>query len=95
LSLSHDIVVKQLGGAIEVESAPGTTRFIIRLPRADPGAHLKTRSAAEPRSALRACGLKAAAGSAGVALRRVAAPVTDRGRPKRAQTLQTFEFTSR
>jgi GAF domain-containing protein len=37
LSLSHDIVVKQHGGAIEVESAPGSTRFIIRLPRADPG----------------------------------------------------------
>jgi signal transduction histidine kinase len=41
LSLSHDIVVKQHGGAIDVESAPGSTRFIIRLPRADPGAHLK------------------------------------------------------
>ena len=41
LSLSHDIVVKQHGGSIDVESKPGSTRFIIRLPRADPGAHLK------------------------------------------------------
>jgi GAF domain-containing protein len=41
LSLSHDIVVKQHGGSIDVESEPGLTRFIIRLPRADPGAHLK------------------------------------------------------
>jgi signal transduction histidine kinase len=38
LSLSHDIVVKQHGGAIDVETAPGSTKFIIRLPRADPGA---------------------------------------------------------
>ena len=35
LSLSHDIVVKQHGGAIDVESEPGLTTFIIRLPRAD------------------------------------------------------------
>jgi GAF domain-containing protein len=35
LSLSHDIVVKQHGGAIDVESEPGSTTFIIRLPRAD------------------------------------------------------------
>ena len=41
LSLSHDIVVKQHGGAIDVETAPGSTKFIIRLPRADPGADLK------------------------------------------------------
>jgi signal transduction histidine kinase len=41
LSLSHDIVVKQHGGAIDVECEPGSTTFIIRLPRADPGAHLK------------------------------------------------------
>ena len=41
LSLSHDIVVKQHGGAIDVESQPGSTRFVIRLPRADPGADLK------------------------------------------------------
>ena len=41
LSLSHDIVVKQHGGAIDVESEPGSTTFIIRLPRADPSAHLK------------------------------------------------------
>ena len=41
LSLSHDIVVKQHGGAIDVESAPGSTRFVIRLPRADLGADLK------------------------------------------------------
>jgi GAF domain-containing protein len=42
LSLSHDIVVKQHGGAIDVESAPGSTRFVIRLPRADQGADLKS-----------------------------------------------------
>ena len=41
LSLSHDIIVKQHGGSIDVESEPGSTRFIIRMPRADPGAHLK------------------------------------------------------
>jgi hypothetical protein len=41
LSLSHDIVVKQHGGAIDVESEPGSTTFIIRLPRADPSAQLK------------------------------------------------------
>ena len=41
LSLSYDIVVKQHGGAIDVESAPGSTRFVIRLPRADLGADLK------------------------------------------------------
>ena len=41
LSLSHDIVVKQHGGAIDVECEPGSTTFIIRLPRADPSARLK------------------------------------------------------
>ncbi|MBV9290518.1 MAG: GAF domain-containing protein, partial [Hyphomicrobiales bacterium] len=35
LSLSHDIVVKQHGGAIDVESEPGSTTFFVRLPRAD------------------------------------------------------------
>ena len=35
LSLSHDIVVKQHGGAIDVESRPGEfTVFRIALPRA-------------------------------------------------------------
>jgi signal transduction histidine kinase len=35
LSLSHDIVVKQHGGTIEVASVPGEfTEFTIRLPRA-------------------------------------------------------------
>ena len=34
LSLSHDIVVKQHGGALEVETEPGRfTEFIITLPR--------------------------------------------------------------
>jgi signal transduction histidine kinase len=34
LSLSHDIVVKQHGGTIEVASVPDEfTEFIIRLPR--------------------------------------------------------------
>jgi signal transduction histidine kinase len=41
LSLSHDIVVKQHGGAIDVESEPGSTTFVIQLPRADVGALLK------------------------------------------------------
>jgi signal transduction histidine kinase len=37
LSLSHDIVVKQHGGTIEVATEPGSyTEFIIRLPRAMP-----------------------------------------------------------
>jgi GAF domain-containing protein len=35
LSLSHDIIVKQHGGAIEVATEPGAfTQFMIRLPRA-------------------------------------------------------------
>jgi two-component system NtrC family sensor kinase len=35
LSMSHDIVVKQHGGTIEVETEPGSfTEFIIVLPRA-------------------------------------------------------------
>jgi signal transduction histidine kinase len=42
LSLSHDIVVKQHGGAIDVERGPGSTTLIIRLPRADQGADLKS-----------------------------------------------------
>ncbi len=34
LSLSHDIVVKQHGGTIDVETEPGAyTRFVLRLPR--------------------------------------------------------------
>jgi signal transduction histidine kinase len=34
LSMSHDIVVKQHGGSIDVETAPGAfTEFIITLPR--------------------------------------------------------------
>ncbi len=34
LSLSHDIVVKQHGGTLDVETAPGAfTEFIITLPR--------------------------------------------------------------
>jgi signal transduction histidine kinase len=37
LSMSHDIVVKQHGGTIEVETEPGTfTEFIITLPRVMP-----------------------------------------------------------
>ena len=42
LSLSHDIIVKQHGGAIDVESEPGSTTFVIRLPRGDPSAQLKS-----------------------------------------------------
>ncbi len=34
LSMSHDIVVKQHGGRIDVTTVPGTfTQFIITLPR--------------------------------------------------------------
>ena len=37
LSMSHDIVVKQHGGTIEVVTEPGSfTEFIIRLPRVMP-----------------------------------------------------------
>ena len=35
LSLSHDIVVKQHGGTIDVLTEPGKyTEFVVRLPRA-------------------------------------------------------------
>jgi signal transduction histidine kinase len=38
LSMSHDIIVKQHGGTIDVETEPGVfTEFIITLPRA--GSH--------------------------------------------------------
>jgi two-component system NtrC family sensor kinase len=37
LSLSHDIVVKQHGGTLDVETAPGAfTEFVITLPREGP-----------------------------------------------------------
>lgn len=36
LSMTHDIIVKQHGGRIDVETEPGTfTEFIITLPRAN------------------------------------------------------------
>jgi signal transduction histidine kinase len=42
LSLSHDIVVKQHGGTIEVETEPGAfTQFAIQLPRAGAGGPVK------------------------------------------------------
>jgi len=37
LSMTHDIVVKQHGGTIDVETEPGSfTEFIVRLPRVAP-----------------------------------------------------------
>ena len=37
LSLSHDIIVKQHGGTIDVSTEPGAfTQFTIRLPRRGP-----------------------------------------------------------
>jgi signal transduction histidine kinase len=45
LSLSHDIVVKQHGGTIAVETEPGAfTEFIITLPRSAPAADLRRAS---------------------------------------------------
>jgi two-component system NtrC family sensor kinase len=39
LSLSHDIVVKQHGGNIAVDSVPGEfTEFTVTIPRSPPGA---------------------------------------------------------
>ena len=36
LSMTHDIIVKQHGGTIDVETEPGVfTEFIITLPRSD------------------------------------------------------------
>jgi signal transduction histidine kinase len=36
LEIVHRIVTQKFGGVIEVESEPGNTRFIVRLPLKDP-----------------------------------------------------------
>jgi signal transduction histidine kinase len=46
LSMTHDIIVKQHGGTIDVATEPGNfTEFIVVLPRAN-GAHGKSRGQA-------------------------------------------------
>jgi len=36
LEIVHRIVTQKFGGSIDVESAPGNTRFIVRLPMSSP-----------------------------------------------------------
>jgi signal transduction histidine kinase len=36
LEIVHRIVTQKFGGTIEVESKPGNTRFVVRLPFGDP-----------------------------------------------------------
>jgi two-component system NtrC family sensor kinase len=50
LATSHNVVVKQHGGSIDVETRPGYTRFVVRLPIVLPNLSDGNSRSSEPQS---------------------------------------------